>query len=360
MKKALLVGNGFTSNLNSDYGNSTMMNTFRQRMPDLIDKAEKQFSIFRNLSYSNGDLCNISEALFCGDSLFCGEGVYPSDDGIHIKDDCKSWVIEKLTKLEFADPEKTFKEYFEDYGLLYSINKGEIVGVETYLKVVHMFIEIGVFNQKDYDEVKLVANEVYYNEGKHGKSSIKNQSINFIKLADFLLEFEDIYTTNYDTILDDFLETVNRYPFHLHGGFSINHLNKNPDGRYLPNEAKLIWGINAESKYNELRVGFDFSDFRWDAFRWGDSQVSDYFKYLEEREYDEIHILGFSGENDDHINKRIIENQHIKNIVLYVSPSKVNELETQVRSRMQFSGQKKPVNLKSWQEFWDKVEIDRV
>lgn len=69
---------------------------------------------------------------------------------------------------------------------------------------------------------------------------------------------------------------------------SINHKNKNPDGRYMPSEAKLIWGINSEEKYNELRQGFDWSDFSWSAFRWGNSQLADYFDYLRLREYEEM------------------------------------------------------------------------
>lgn len=176
------------------------------------------------------------------------------------------------------------------------------------------------------------------------------------KLANLLAQFTDIYTTNYDTILDDFLQEQNRYPFHLHGGFSINHRNKDPDGRYTPDKARLIWGVNADEKFRDLGAGLDFADTDFGAFRFSQSRLADYFDFLRNREYDEIHILGFSGENDAHINERIKTNPSIKNIIVYVDPEKVSCLETQVRSRIVFGGNNKPVNLKSWDTFWDMVK----
>ncbi len=213
----------------------------------------------------------------------------------------------------------------------------------------------GTFPNKDYNAIKNEANYVYFNNGKHGAEHITNSSVSKRKIQDFLSEFQDIYTTNYDTILDDLLETQNRFPFHLHGGFSINHLNKNPDGRYSPSDAKLIWGINAESKFNELRVGLNFNDIDFNAFSFENSQISKYFDQLAEQKYDEIDILGYSGENDDHINSRIRLNSNIKNVVVYVAPSKINDTETQVRTRLLFGGGAKTINLISWDEFWKRI-----
>jgi hypothetical protein len=251
---------------------------------------------------------------------------------------------------------KVFEEYFENYGLIYSINQSEIVGVETYLKIVHMFMKIREFTEEDYSNIKLIANEVYFNKGKHGLESIDNSNIDIKKLISLINDYNDVYTTNYDTILDDILIKQERFPYHLHGGFSINHLNKNPDGRYSPNEARLIWGINAESKFNELKAGLDFSNIDFSAFRFGDSQVSEYFDYLQNSDYEEIHILGFSGENDDHINRRIRSNSNIKRITIYVNPNKVLNLETQVKNRILFGGNNQIVNLRSWDDFWGKIK----
>lgn len=356
MRKALVIGNGFTSNLIESFRNEPMMTEFYKRIPGMIDRIEERFCIFRNLELTKDDLYYVTEALFCGDNLFPGNNLYPRDDGVHIKESTRVCIIEKLKEFGFREPEKIFKEYFESYGLIYVVNSPKIVGIETYLKVVHMFIELGEFSEEDYSDIKLIANEVYFNNGKHGLDSIDNADIDMSKLISAITEFDDVYTTNYDTILDDIMENIKKFPFHLHGGFSINHLNKNPDGRYSPHEAKLIWGINAETKFNELRVGLNFNDINFNAYSFGDSQISQYFDFLKEGEYDEIYILGFSGENDDHINQRIRSNSHVKRINIYVNPQKVNDLETQVRSRILFGSGNKVVNLKSWDDFWDTVK----
>lgn len=356
MKKAILVGNGYTLNLIEAFNNKPMMKVFYSRLPEMINKIENKFNVFRNLDLKNSDLYFMTEAVFCGDGLICGNNTYPSSDGIHIQKPVRYWIIEKLELLGFSEPVKVFEEYFESYGLIYSINQSEIVGVETYLKIVHMFMKISEFTEEDYNNIKLVANEVYFNKGKHGLESIDNSDIDITKLISIISDFNDVYTTNYDTILDDILIKEERFPYHLHGGFSINHLNKNPDGKYYPSEAKLIWGINAESKFNELRVGLDFTNIDFSAFRFGNSQISEYFDYLQDTDYEEIHILGFSGENDDHINRRIRNNTNIKRITIYVNPNKVHDLETQVKSRILFGGNNQIVNLRSWDDFWGEIK----
>lgn len=167
-----------------------------------------------------------------------------------------------------------------------------------------------------------------------------------------------MYTTNYDTILDDILNDSQRYPYHLHGSFSINHLNKDPDGRYGPKEAKLIWGgINAESKYEELRPGLDYNTIDFSHFRYGKSRIADYFEYLEEKSYEEIHILGYSGENDEHINKRLRDNKLLKNIIVYVNPSRINDREEIIKSRMLYQGNNASVIRRPWNDFWKDVQI---
>jgi len=358
MKRALLVGNGFTSNLINTFKNEPMMNKIYEKMPITVNKIEDKFNVFRDTDLSNNDIYSVTEALFCGDNLYCGNNVFPNDDGIHFQESIKSLIVQKLEEIGFGEPQKTFKDYFKDYGLIFLINSNRILGVETYLKIIHMFMAIGYFSEEDYKSMKSTANEVYFNAGKHGVDSINNADIDVSKLIQEISKFTDVFTTNYDTVLDDILERTERFPYHLHGGFSINHLNKNPDGRYLPNEAKLIWGISAESKYNELRVGFDWSDLSWSAFRWGDSQISDYFNYLQEREYEEIHILGFSGENDNHINQKIKLNINIRRVIVYVHPSKVNDVETKVKSRILFGNNNKyDVIVRSWDDFWNKIKV---
>jgi hypothetical protein len=92
MKKALLIGNGFTSNLIESFKNEPMMKEFYKKLPEMIEKIEVKFSVFRNLDLTKSDLYHVTEALFCGDNLFCGNNVYPSSDGIHIQESIRVWI----------------------------------------------------------------------------------------------------------------------------------------------------------------------------------------------------------------------------------------------------------------------------
>jgi hypothetical protein len=308
------------------------------------------------LTLEDSDLYTVTEALLCGNNILPSDNLYPREDGIHITDKAKLWIVEKLSELSFPDPEFVFESYFKSEGLIYSINKENIGGIETYLKIVALMEIFGCYTKEEYNYLKLISNEVYYNHGYHGKDSIDNSGIDVVKLDMLLNEFEDIYTTNYDTILDDFLEPHGRFPYHLHGGFSIDHKNKDPDGRYSPTKAKLIWGRKAEEKFEDLKVSIDFSDINFEHFRFDQSRLADYFDYLQNNNYDEINIFGFSGENDDHINKRIIENPYIKKVIWYVNKDDLNKRETQVKSRLLFGGKMKNVILSTWDDFWDRVK----
>ena len=112
--------------------------------------------------------------------------------------------------------------------------------------------------------------------------------------------------------------------------------------------------FRSDTKYRTLASGFDYSDFNYAAMRYGQSQLADYFDVLEHEVFDEIHILGFSGENDGHVNQRIQRNRNIKTIVVYVKPDDVDKLETRVRKEILFGGDLKRVTLKSWDVFWSR------
>lgn len=355
MTKAILIGNGFTSFLQSEFYNEHMMDKFFEQEPELINRIEKLFDDIRNLSVKDTELLNITEGLLPGEGLYTNENITPSSDSIIVSSILKEDVIMKLTQLGFSNPYELFELYFVEYGLWSSVNSEKLIGIETYLKVIALFEEINEFSKEEYAHIKKVATEIYYNKGKHGLKAINNSEINQEKLVETIKDFDYILTTNYDTILDDILDGENRFPYHLHGGFSINHRNKDPDGRYVPEEARLIWGINAEEKYDELSVGLSYSDINYGAFRFGQSRLADYYDTLEKSEIDEIHILGYSGENDDHINRRIFENEFIKKVIVFVNPSKINDSEIKVRIRLLFGREKKHVELRPWSEFWNKV-----
>lgn len=353
MHKTLLIGNGFTSNLISEYNNQTMIEALYKRAPELTNRIEKEFDYFRNLKFTKAELYTVIEGLFPREDLYPNDDLYPSDDVISITNNAETFIIEKLKCQKFSEPEKIFDIYFKTYGLIYLIREKTIIGIENYLKIVALFLEIGRFTKEEYNYIIKIANEICFNGGKHGKDHITNIEIDLFKLSDLLHEFDDIYTTNYDTILDDFLKNYNKFPYHIHGGFSINHRNKDPDGRYDPTTARLVWGTNPEEKYTYLSNGSDFGDWNFGAARFGQSRLANYLDFLKERQYEELYILGFSGENDGHINQRIKENQTIKRIIVYVNPQKMADIETQVRCRILFGCPTKEVVLKSWDEFWN-------
>lgn len=332
-----------------------MMVKFLNSAPELVKKIELLFDDLRNQNFSDSELLTVSEAKFPSEGLYPSENLTPRADSIAVSNTLKKHVIKKLTELGFEKPNEIFRSYFAEYGLWASINKEKLNGIETYLKVFSLFEKTNHFTKEDYIYIKSIATEIYYNKGKHGLQSITNANINQEKLIEMIKGFDCIFTTNYDTVLDDILENDTKIPYHLHGGFCINHKNKDPDGRYLPTEARLIWGINAEEKYEALSAGWDFGDIDFNAIRFDQSRLADYYDILQTSQIDEFHILGYSGENDDHINSRIVENEFIKKVIFYVNPSKLNDKETQVRSRLLFSRQKKFVELKPWSEFWNKV-----
>lgn len=356
--KALLIGNGFTLNLIPNYKNDYMMEEIERINPNMINSLNKSFEQFRNLHISNEELVNISVAVYPNDNLYPREDLIPNEDNIRPVEYVKDEIISKLKKLNFNNPEYVFYEYFMKYGLIYSINSSKLNGLETYLKVLHLFMNIDKYTKSEYDELKNIANQIYYNGGKHGLADICNNKIDIVKLCDLILGFDDIYTTNYDTILDDILDIESNFPFHLHGGFSICHKNRNPSGRFNPSNAILIWGESAESKFEELNTSLDYSCIDYGAFRYGgNSQLGDYFEMLMTREYEEMHILGYSGENDAHINNRIKENPNIQSIIIYTDPSRLSTQETIVRNRLLFKGENQNIILKPWSEFWDNCTV---
>lgn len=68
-----------------------------------------------------------------------------------------------------------------------------------------------------------------------------------------------IFTTNYDCVLDDVLQTDEIK--HLHGGFFYKKQDrqKRSDTLLGPDDACLIWGISGEEKEEEMKLGGGFT-----------------------------------------------------------------------------------------------------
>ncbi len=148
--KAILIGNGFTSNMISSYKNEPMMDRFYESNQQVVDKLESLFHSFRDVELSNEEIYCVTEALYPSESLYPSEGLYPSDNDILPQPTVKNRVVSILNDLGFSDSNAIFDEYFHKYGLMYSLNTERIIGIETYLKVIHLFIKAGLLDEKKY------------------------------------------------------------------------------------------------------------------------------------------------------------------------------------------------------------------
>jgi hypothetical protein len=146
------------------------------------------------------------EDLYPDEDLFPGPNVYPSDNTIVFNSKLKYDILEKLKKIRFNNPNEILNNYFLQHGLIYAVNKQKIYGVENILKVVDMFKRISMFTEENYNEIEKIANEIYYNNGNNDLNNININCYDTNKLINHINNFDFVFTTNYDTILDDILE----------------------------------------------------------------------------------------------------------------------------------------------------------
>lgn len=327
-KKAILVGNGFTSFLISDYGNDNMKNKLLHENSEDYNYINSLFSDFRLPNITKGNIFDMS-------------------------DEVKGIIVPKLVKSGFTDCSRVYERYFENYGLIYEIAKSEICSIENLLKVVNMFSLTGRFDNATEEQIILTANKIYYNNGKYGLEDtiLKDYS----KARKALSIFDYVFTTNYDLILDDICEWQDKV-FHLHGGFNIEHPNLKVYKRLNYEEACIIWGIDGDDKYNKLSPGWDFNNINFNAIRLDQSLLADYFDYLRDFDYEEIHIFGYSGENDQHINNRVTENEAVQRIYFYCDPN--SEIQSDGFKRIKremFFGTQAEIIFEPWTKIWEKI-----
>lgn len=352
MDKILLVGNGLTANLVSDYKDQAMMKKVKRELPGLWSKANDLFEPFR-LRVDTVQ-CRIQAYGYCG-SRRCGEPWIngpildrPYNDSILLH-------IEKiLNELEFYNAQRLSEDLFQRYGLIFETQRDEISNLENLLKVVSLFYERGDFSEDDKARIKEVANIIYYNDGRCGKSTLDSSTLDHLER--WLSTYDMIFTANFDCILDEVLQknTIR----HLHGGFFYSEKNKckRCDTRVSPEEACLIWGIGGKEKEKEMDAGggfeFPFSgeiEFSATIFR-------EYLLELREVDAERIDVFGYSGENDQHINDAIAENNSIQEVHYYCAPdeAKSQAIAPEIRLRFHIEPPKKLV-LESWDNVWKQL-----
>jgi hypothetical protein len=283
--KGILIGNGFSSQLIEDYCNKNMMKKLRRLIPKKCDEIEELFNKFRIITEDK------------------------TEEENHVKKELK-----KTFPINWKDK---YDKYFIGYGLIDEVRSKEIQNVENYLKVASLF------DLKDKEKITKAANKIYYNSGKNDLKAV--QGLNIKKARDFFDEFKHIFTTNYDLILDDIIEEKEIY--HLHGSFKIKKVSEPGKIYYVKTknklsyeEAHLTWGTEGEVKIKRNEAGMNFNNFTFPMEIPG-SILLMYLSKLSSLEINELHMLGYSGKNDNHINKEIQDNKNIKKIVYYCNPS---------------------------------------
>lgn len=89
-----------------------------------------------------------------------------------------------------------------------------------------------------------MANIVYFNDGNCGAQGIEIEKRE--NIGKVFAEYREIYTTNYDTVLDEIVH--NKEIRHLHGGFLYDDKTLRSNMIVQPEKAVLIWGITGEEK----------------------------------------------------------------------------------------------------------------
>ena len=326
MKQALLVGNGVTSQLIHAYNDNEMMAKLDAVAPHLISIIDGKFNVFREVC-KNDDLD-------------------------------KERIIEliKNTPL-FAHTSATqvYQKYFEDCGLKYVLGKERLSGIENLLKVVKLF-EMPI--QSDLIEM---ANVICFNEGRNGWDAIE-ADIQKEAFSGFINSFKYIFTTNYDYLLDDIYQ---KEVFHLHGGFNYIQQKKECGAVSITRNIQdrkgcnpfLAWGIDGYDKRNHVQGGIEYPiSYPEEGLEYGHSVIDDYFYEMEFGQYEEIHIWGFSGQNDKHINDCIKQNPNIKRVYYYCNPvTELNNVDFKTYVESMFCAMEKELYLDSWDSIWQKA-----
>lgn len=334
VKNALLVGNGFTSHIIREYTNTYMMDLLKQKEKKIYSDADYLFSVFRR---TNGTAAGLSN------------------------NGAKTQIIDDLDRLSFANSENVFETYFADYGLIYECNNAHISSVENLLKVISLFQLIDRFSDDDKKKITHTANQLYFNNGNNGLSA--TSQVTQAAICQFAATYTWIFTTNYDCIFDDACFGSDKVK-HIHGGFYFKDRHHTSKEKLSPDDAYLIWGINGEDKERQLKGGLTLDRNhkilmdRTGRFLRVLSVLEKYLKQLENLQISHLDIFGYSGENDQHINKAISRNKNIEQIRYFCKADDVNKAKIQEEIRQRFMLSKEVcITLHSWDEIWSKIPL---
>lgn len=328
--KALLIGNGVTSQIIYNYQNKNMLKALEEKLPKLYKEINNKFIMFLKRLYDN-----------------------------------ENSEIELINEYD-KDFIKRFNKSFEMYGLNeeYEIFKKEvskkglyeISNVEAILKVAYLFD----YNQEEKDILKKAFNDIWLNNDKNRIENADNKNINKEKFEKYLSQFNIIFTTNFDYLLESILP--DKDILHLHGGFSYKKFNMGEKifirKRDDTPERKtcLIWGIDDEEKMEQIDMGLGNNMFLGVEFTTLNSVIHNYYELLKSKEFTEFHIWGFSGKNDKHITNNIDNNPYNFKIMRYISPKELALREEKVTSYADDIFKNKCVEYFNRDEIWNQIK----
>lgn len=336
MKKAILIGNGFTAHIIDAYSNEKMKERLFNGAEAICSKAEKLFLPFCEAWNKR----RLSETFDTAETQNC--------------------ITEILEGYGMENAEALYEKYFLQCGLCADVAKGEIGSVESLLKVISLFRIPTFFAEESMSQVKNLADKIYYNEGKNDLSAVPISAQEPIRR--WLSEYQFVFTTNYDCVLDDAYEGEVK---HLHGGFYIKDRHHKSEEKLLPEDAYLVWGIDGEDKKEQTRGGplitkdgklFIAADRKILIVK---SLLETYIEVLRTGFFGELDIFGYSGENDQHINLAISQNPNLKAVCYYCAPNDANDKNKMNEIMRKFKLPKHmELILRPWTEIWDRIPIE--
>ena len=209
-------------------------------------------------------------------------------------------------------------------------------------------------SNEDDLKIREFSNNFYWNNGNNGLNAIDNKQFNPDKFRDFINRYDYVFTTNYDTILDDFFQTE---VFHLHGSFLMDKYAQPHIPKRNSKDSLIIWGIDDGEKNKYIQQAHQSHKFDGGIkFNSGvrynnESMLDPYYNRLSKDDIAEIDIFCYSGENDGHINQKIMNNQNIKTINFYCSKKDIESSEFKQNTVRKF-GKEKKINLIFWDNIW--------
>ena len=336
MKKAILVGNGFSSQILSELKSNVILNYLSTVLEDDFLKIN---SFFQNFRLSPSAFQPPFEVYY--GQLFDEEDCPLQPRYIYENPIIRLHVCNVLSKMGFTNTDKISSQYFFQDGLAYEIYREHFASMESPFKIAEMVKKTNLLPFDLNFKLKIDIKEYFVNcLKKYGYTFPESSNIAIYKKSyKFFQEYSTIFTTNYDLFLDSLVHDKVK---HLHGGLNFASPYEKSNNSIF-DDCYLIIGAGAQKKLAEMKS------------KKKESLFKKYFESLSTEDFAEFHIFGYSGENDQHINNAIRNNRRIKNIVFFAAPNMINDQSYHFMISNLFCKYSR-LELRSWNEIWDKLK----